>query len=235
MRSIIKHWWNLTFSYPQSTIESKPLSYDEYWESRGRKEVNLSPWQKKRSDIVLSFIKQSTPTIVDVGCGDGSVLDYLNKKLGGIKGIGVDVSKPALNKVKELGFEAIHVDFSNVEQLNIPSTDYTILFEIIEHIKDSELLVKKAIENSKSGVFISIPNSGFFVYRFRLLFGKFPAQWVLQPNEHLRFWTLRDVKWWLKANNWKDKSKIATYEGVPFLNKMIPSWFAAGIVIYISS
>ena len=56
-----------------------------------------------------------------------------------------------------------------------------------------ELLENKSIEK----VFFSIPNSGFFMHRIRYMLGRFPLQWIVNPNEHIRFWTLKDLIWWL--------------------------------------
>jgi hypothetical protein len=106
------------------------------------------------------------------------------------------------------------------------------LFEIIEHVPDAEGLLAAVRNKATKGVFFSIPNTGFFTHRFRLLFGKFPAQWSERPNEHVRFWTLRDVTWWLNAQD-ITQFEVHTYEGVPYLKHVLPSLFAAGILVYI--
>jgi len=97
---------------------------------------------------------------------------------------------------------------------------------------NAEKILEYIYRKAKIGVFFSIPNSGYFIYRLRLLFGKFPKQWSVFPNEHLRFWTLGDLKWWLCALGYK-KYKIFCYKGIPILNILLPSLFAAGLVVYI--
>ena len=79
----------------------------------------------------------------------------------------------------------------------------------------------------------SVPNTGYVAHRKRLLFGSFPLQWRNNPGEHLRFWTLGDMKWWLKQLNLYEKSIIKTYEGFPLLNKLWPGMFAMGIIVII--
>ena len=66
-----------------------------------------------------------------------------------------------------------------------------------------------------------------------MLFGKFPLQWASHPGEHLRFWTVSDVKWWLKSANFNIES-LELYEGIPILNKIFQSLFAQGIVFKIT-
>lgn len=175
--------------------------------------------------------KNASFTVTDIGCGDGGVLAYLRTHYPNLQGRGIDFSDTVLTYAKEAGFETRVVDFSNPENLDIPDSDYIILFETIEHVANSELLVTRAFGKARRAVFISIPNTGFFIYRLRLLFGKFPAQWVDQPNEHLRFWTLADMKWWLNALGLHKSAVIKTYKGVPLLKHLWPSLFAAGIVV----
>ena len=43
-------------------------------------------------------------------------------------------------------------------------------------------------------VLASVPNTGDIASRLRLLFGRFPKQWIVHPGEHVRYWTLRDFK-----------------------------------------
>ena len=233
MRQNLIHWFRLIFSYPAKSFSFQDDEYDAYWKARGRSKQSLSAWQKQRADIALSLMREGEVHIVDIGSGDGGILSYIKEKKEQVTGTGIDASDMALAILEDAGFVGSKQDFSSIDDLSIPENDYTFLFEIIEHVKDSEKLVLKALDSSREGVFISIPNSGFFPYRLRLLFGKFPAQWINVPNEHLRFWTLRDVKWWLKALKLLDGAVIRTYEGVPILRNVLPGLFAAGIVIYI--
>ena len=53
-------------------------------------------------------------------------------------------------------------------------------------------------------------------------------------SEHLRFWTIRDLKWWLGFLNIYNQSKIIPYKRVPFLNKIWPNLFAEGSFVIIN-
>ncbi len=234
MRALLQHWFRAIFLYPKKTIEAGADSYERYWELRGKSAQQLSPWQKERADIARSFITHSPKesfTITDIGCGDGAVLSYLRTFYPNLLGKGFDFSDTVLAFTKQSGFETQVVDFSNPETLVIPDTDYVILFETIEHIAHAEVLVKKALAAARKRVFISVPNTGFFTYRLRLLFGKFPAQWVDQPHEHLRFWTLEDMKWWLRALALQERAVIRPYKRVPFFGYLFPGLFSAGLVV----
>ena len=58
-------------------------------------------------------------------------------------------------------------------------------------------------------------------------------QWTLHPGEHLRFWTYRDLKWWLNELSLIDKSTVHIYEGIPLLNKLWRGLFGAGFIVKI--
>ena len=58
-------------------------------------------------------------------------------------------------------------------------------------------------------------------------------QWALHPGEHLRFWTYRDLKWWLKELGFDKQSEVYVYEGIPVLNKLWKGLFGAGFMIKI--
>lgn len=228
----LKVWWRELFIYPKLKI-SDP-EYELYWKERkSGSQKPLNSFQRKRADLVLKTI-ESESSVIDIGCGDAGILFYINqrKKLGRM--IGVDFSKDVLGLAEEKGIETFNLDISSTEELKkLPQADYVFLFEIIEHLSNSEEILNWAFKNSKKGVFFSVPNTGFFVHRLRLFFGRFPLQWRVRPSEHLRFWTVRDMKWWLKEQNYKNY-KIHLYEGMPILNKIWPSLFGQGIFVRVT-
>lgn len=232
----IKRWIKLTFIYHKMDIQK--VDYDAYWkDKRGANMGALSSWQIERANIIFNFLKdQNNISILDIGCGDGNILNYLknNRKLGVSKIYGADSSDFALSQVKNFGIETIKCDIVDMKSFNLfPNTDYALMLEILEHIPNSEDFLLEIIKKTSRGVFFSIPNTGFIVYRLRLLFGKFPMQWRLHPGEHLRYWTHKDLVFWLNSLGLKNKYTIKIYKGIPLLNKIMPKVFGAGFVVYI--
>ena len=227
----IKEWFRQMFAYPPLNLEE--VDYDKYWKDKRGKNIGaISDWQELRADfIALKVVEPSH--FVDIGCGDGSILNFLKEKGLVSKGVGVDMSEFALDKVRDFGFETLNKDIRDRKFVDeMPEADFILMLEILEHIEHSEAMLKGAYNMAKKGVFFSFPNTGFFVHRFRLFFGRFPLQWRLSPGEHLRFWTKRDLVWWLKELGF-DNYEIFYYKGMPVLNKIWPSMFAAGFVIFL--
>ena len=219
------------FHYPK--LQWRGTDYDDYWRHRKlTAQTPLNSFQKKRADLAIRYLEKNT-SVLDLGGGNGRVLLYINNTKSLAKMTVADISEEALKMAEENGIQAMRVDISKQETLkDIPSVDYIFMFEILEHIPNSEEMLEWALDKAKKGVFFSVPNTGFLFHRLRLLFGRFPLQWRLRPSEHLRFWTARDMKWWLNEMGIKNY-KLCTYGGIHLLNRLWPGLFGQGLFIYI--
>jgi len=236
----LKRWYIIAFTYPQETLSlGESLDYDTYWsKKRGNEEGSrvrkISENEKMRASYVASHIGSEAVSIGDIASGPGVIFVYLKDLLNVNEYIGYEYSDYALDVARSLGMTAVKFDINAEKDLAaIREADYFLLLEILEHIPHSEKVLALAYEKARKGVFFSFPNSGNFLYRIRMLFGRMPAQWVSFPNEHLRFWTLRDLKWWLKALEYT-KYEIHCYRGIPILEKIWPSLFAGSFVVFLS-
>lgn len=218
------------FLYPNELILK--TEYDKYWESkRGNNMNHLNSFQEFRSKILISIIEDNS-TLLDLGSGDGNVL----KKLKSHKKVDItasDFSIKSILHLKDENFKVKEIDVSSTKQLKaVNMFDYVSALEVLEHIQNPEDLLLEMINKSNKGVIISFPNTGYIFYRLRFLFGRFPIQWRLHPGEHLRFWTFKDLKWWLKKLEISNYN-IITYEGLPLLNKLFPSLFGEAFIVWI--
>lgn len=223
------------FRYPAKNLKNEHIDYDTYWgDKRGKALGTLSRWQRLRADMALRYIDHKAPiTILDIGCGDGTVLAYVKGRTELARAIGVDISEVALMKAREQGIETFRSQADPLKDLPISlRADYVFLFEVLEHMVNPEAQLRASFDIANRAVFFSFPNTGYITHRFRLLLGRFPLQWRVHPSEHLRFWTFRDLLWWLKALGYKNY-RIHAYEGVPVLNTLWPSLFAQALFVYL--
>lgn len=237
MRTILIKWFRQIFLYPQKALSLVTEDYDAYWRQKRGTEPSLSDWQKERAEKVIDELKsrgEDTFTIADIGCGDGVLLAHILKSFPKARGIGYDSSSVAHELAKKAGIhETKFLDLrTDVGLIAVEQADYILLLETLEHIPEAEKVLTAAAQKARKGVFISFPNTGFFTYRLRLLFGKVPAQWIRMPNEHIRFWTLADLKWWLQALGFSE-FKINPYQGIPVLKNILPGSCAAGLFAFI--
>ena len=233
-----KEWLKRLYIYPQNKVTpGEHFNYDEYWkEKRGNNYIgSLGSWQNKRAKIASSIIsKNNGQSLNDIGSGAGEVALYVRSHTKIDRVVCYDSSRYALEIAKSSGLETREFDINKKEDYpSIQRADFTILFEILEHIPGSEELLKFSYDNSNKGVLFSFPNTGFFIHRFRLFFfGRVPMQWARHPAEHLRFWTKKDLLWWLKAQGYENY-EVYYYVGVPILKDIWPSMFAAGFFVEI--
>src|SRR3989344_4802178 len=191
--------------YPKTDLALDPKpNYEKYWAIR--RGVNYRPvlsiWQKQRANFLLKMIEPGS-TVIDLGCGDGLILKYLIERIN-IKAIGVDFSAPVISAANKEGIEIIEGDVSDINFLkSLPSGDYCIGLEILEHMAYPEEIVLTMSEKTEKAMIFSFPNTGYYLHRLRLLIGRFPLQWIVHPGEHLRYWTVRDVKDWVRSLGFK--------------------------------
>ena len=147
----------------------------------------------------------NNPKILDVGCYKGDLLKSLSNHYPKCYLIGLDTNYFINGKTEKIRF--IKHDFNDSEKiksLKIPKCDVIILGDILEHLVNplKSLQVVKQIRNKNSKVFISIPNSGHWYFRIKVLFGKFNYEKNgLFDETHLRFYTLRTIRELISKSN----------------------------------
>jgi ubiquinone/menaquinone biosynthesis C-methylase UbiE len=114
------------------------------------------PIEKKRIEEIYKIIPKDVKTILDVGCGNGSFLNFLLKtnKYNGL--MGVDFSQEALKYVKteKIGGNISELPFEN------NSFDLVTCLEVLEHLTEEEF--NKGIAEiqrvSKKYIIVTVPN-----------------------------------------------------------------------------
>lgn len=228
--SSIKRAIKLIFLRPD--ITNFGASYDNYWEDVRGPQIGfvINSFQAFRARFILNRVSDSE-SLLDIGSGDGAVLKAVRADFKG-KIFATDVSDVALDVLEKQGFDTLRFDINNVLSVkNVPTVDHISILEVLEHIPNPELLLIELLPKVRRSIFISVPNSGYYAYRLRLMLGRFPMQWVSHPGEHLRFWTYDDFKWWLNQMKLGDHYDLVGYEGVAGLNVIFPSLFAEALIV----
>lgn len=128
--------------------------------------------------------------VLDLGCGDGSLLRYL-RDARGIHGYGVEINDENVQACFKKGINVIQNDLeTGLSSFGSGSFDYVILSQTLQAMRNTENLIKEMMRVSKEGI-VSFPNFGFWKNRLQILSGHMPVsgflpyQWFDTPNIHL--------------------------------------------------
>ncbi len=162
--------------------------------------------------ILNSCLNKNVKRILDIGCGSGTISLHLASKGYNVKGI--DISKKAIKACKEsaksIGLKNVEFEVSTFPD-NIPKGKYDLVFfsEVIEHLPDDELALKKIhkLLNPGGVLFLSTPSKNAPLYRLGL------AKKFDKEVGHLRRYTVDELKNKLKKNKFTIK-KIYMKESV---------------------
>lgn len=203
------------------------IFYENYWKKRGRS------GDRPRYRIFSEWIERGSK-VLDIGCGDGYFGEFLVKNKD-VDYLGSDISDAALKAARDRGLNSIQIDAANeLGKFTSRSFDFVIMSEFIEHIPNSEEILKIAGRIAKKGVLVSVPNIAYWKFRLQLLMGSFPKQWVFAPEEHLRYWSVNDFKKTVENAGFEVK-EIRSSNGRKILRDIWPNLFGFQVCFYLKS
>ena len=145
---------------------------------------------RKDLNLIANLIDDNSK-IIDIGCGNGELLDFLNKnKNAKIQGLEIDQKK--VNKCVAKGLSVIQGDADkDLSLYPEKSFEYVILSQTIQATLEPKKILYELTRIGEK-VIVSIPNFGFWKVRLDLLFkGKMPitrklnSTWFDTDNIHL--------------------------------------------------
>ncbi len=151
-----------------------------------------SQWQKLEE---LNFSKKTvlllvtSGNVLDIGCGDGILLEYLRGK--GINGKGIDISGKAINICKDRGLDCLQADITGQLPFKDSSFENVILTDVLEHIFQPKLLLSEAHRISSKYVLISVPNFVALPARIQVALGRVPENNT--PRDGHVYWMTHKV------------------------------------------
>ena len=179
---------------------------------------------KQEFKIISNLIEKNT-RVLDVGCGDGILMEYLkyNKEID-IRGI--EISKDNVQKCLSKGLTVIEGD-AEKDLLQFPdsSFDFVILSQTLQAFLNPEIVIKELLRVGKKAI-VTIPNFGFWKVRLHLLIKgtmpitkNLPDEWYNTPNLHMC--TIKDFYNFCENRKIKlDKSLALHNEKISSINKL---------------
>ena len=167
------------------------------------------------TDKDFNVISNMIPTrscVIDVGCGDGSLLKYLDKNKN-INGRGLEIDQDKIRECLAKGISVIQGD-ADIDLADYPdkSFDYSILTYTLQATKRPKKVLEELVRISNKAI-VSFPNFGYWKIRMHLLInGTMPISnelsysWYETPNLH--FCTIFDFIDLCKKTNIKIENKV---------------------------
>ena len=145
---------------------------------------------KEEFKVISKLIDEKT-RVLDVGCGDGILMEYLSKnKVVDVRGL--EISKEKVKKCLSNGLAVIEGNAEyDLKQFPDLSFDYVILSQTLQAFMSPENVIKDLLRVGKK-VIVTIPNFGHWKVRLDLLFKgempitkNLPYEWYNTPNLHM--------------------------------------------------
>ena len=124
----------------------------------------------KIEDDVLAGLIDINSRVLDVGCGDGSLLLHL-KKNKRVDGRGIEIDQIKVQESVAKGLAVIEGD-AEKDLINYPDTsfDFAILNQSLQQFYDPRKVINELLRIAKNAI-VTIPNFGYWKVRLSLLIG----------------------------------------------------------------
>jgi methionine biosynthesis protein MetW len=179
----------------------------------------------KFEDDILSGLIDINSRVLDVGCGDGSLLLHL-KKNKRVDGRGLEIDQKLVQESVAKGLAVIEGD-AEKDLLQFPdsSFDFVILSQTLQAFLNPEIVIKELLRVGKKAI-VTIPNFGFWKVRLHLLIKgtmpitkNLPDEWYNTPNLHMC--TIKDFYNFCENRRIKLDNSLALHnEKISSINKL---------------
>jgi methionine biosynthesis protein MetW len=151
--------------------------------------VNGNGIQRSDFAAIAEWVRPAS-RVLDLGCGDGTLLKYLKSRLG-VTGYGVEIVDDKVLACVKNGVNVIQGDLERgLAEFGDRSFDYVILSQTLQAVKNSERIIRDMLRVGREGI-VTFPNFGYWRNRLHVVAGYMPVsdnlpyQWFDTPNVHL--------------------------------------------------
>ena len=185
--------------------------------------------------VILDMIPENS-TVLDLGCGNGELLDLLVQKRK-VKGHGIEINEKAIYECVARGLSVFHGDLdTGLKDYVDKSFDYVILNETMQQLRQPDIVISDALRVGRH-VIVGFPNFAHLTARIQMFFeGKtpitksLPYEWHDTPNLH--FLTILDFEEYCRKRNITVEKKVFIKQNQPVL--FLPNLIALIAIFLIS-
>tara|TARA_Y100000992_G_scaffold296143_1_gene257971 strand:- start:449 stop:1045 length:597 start_codon:yes stop_codon:yes gene_type:complete len=170
---------------------------------------------------IISDIITENAKVLDVGCDDGSLMEFL-KKNKNVNIRGIEISKDKVQTCVSKGLTVIEGDAEfDLKQFPDKSFDYVILGQTLQAFINPEIVIEELLRVGSKAI-VTIPNFGHWKVRVNLLVQgtmpitkTLPNEWYNTPNIHMC--TIKDFFKFSRKINFK------IFKSFALMNKNVSS------------
>jgi methionine biosynthesis protein MetW len=190
--------------------------------------------------VILDLIPAGTK-VLDLGCGDGSLLVKLVRQKG-VTGRGIEISEEGVRACIAKGLTVMQGDIDKgLRDYPNNSFDYVILNQTLQAVKKPDVVLSEILRVGKKGI-VGFPNFAYWKMRFYLFtYGRMPKteflpfEWYDTPNIH--FCSISDFTEYCAKNGVTIEKTVylSTDRGGRVLRGVRPNLFAENAVYLLSA
>ena len=162
---------------------------------------------------IISNIITENSRVLDVGCNDGTLMEFL-KQNKNVDIRGIEISKKKVQICISKGLTVIEGNAElDLKQFPNESFDYVILGQTLQAFVSPEIVIEELLRVGKKAI-VTIPNFGHWKVRLNLLFKgtmpvtkTLPNDWYNTPNIHMC--TIKDFFKFSEIMNFKIFNSLA--------------------------
>ena len=162
---------------------------------------------------IIADIINENKRVLDVGCNDGSLMEFLKKEKN-VNIRGIEISKEKVQTCISKGLTVIEGDAEfDLKQFPDKSFDYVVLGQTLQAFINPEVVIKELLRVGNKAI-VTIPNFGHWKVRFNLLIQgtmpvtkSLPNEWYNTPNIHMC--TIKDFFKFSETINFKIFKSLA--------------------------
>ena len=187
--------------------------------------------EKATMRAIAALVPQGS-RVLDLGCGDGALLDHLQRERG-CNGYGVEIADANVLACVRRGVNVVQLNLDEgLALFEDGSFDVVLQIDTLPHLRNAEVMLRETARVGRAGI-VAFPNFAHWPNRLSVLRGRMPVtrrlpyQWYDTPN--IRVGTFKDFE----VLALKNKLSVADAFGLNEAGDVVrtlPNWLASTAV-----
>ena len=173
--------------------------------------------EKATMQAIAALVPQGA-RVLDLGCGDGALLDYLQRERG-CSGYGVEIADANVLACVRRGVNVVQLNLDEgLALFEDGSFDVVLQIDTLPHLRNAEVMLRETARVGRAGI-VAFPNFAHWPNRLSVLRGRMPVtrrlpyQWYDTPN--IRVGTFKDFEVLAHKNALRILDSFGLQDGQP--------------------